>query len=66
MECSQRQATHPDYLTVELVSDLPDSASVVIDRQSTDWTAVCRLIVADANGAHGEPCAESLAISSPV
>jgi len=57
MECSARQATHPDFLTVELVSDQPESASVVIDRHAPVWTATCRLIVPDAHGAHGEPCA---------
>jgi len=59
MECSARQATHPDFLTVELVSDQPESASVVIDRHAPVWTATCRLIVPDAHGAHGEPCAQS-------
>jgi hypothetical protein len=58
MECTERQATFPGYLTVELLSDLPDSASVVIGGRAADWTATCRLIVADTIGAHGEPCAE--------
>lgn len=57
--CSERQATFPGYLTVELLSDQPESASVVIDRHAPDWTATCRLIVPDAHGAHGEPCAQS-------
>jgi hypothetical protein len=58
MICSERQATHPDFLTIELMPALPGSASVVIDRHRADWTATCRLIVADENGAHGERCAE--------
>lgn len=58
MQCSQRQATHPGYVTVELVPRLPEEVSVVIDRQTAEWTATCRLIVPDADGAHGEPCAE--------
>ena len=57
--CSHRQATWPGYLTVELVSDQPESASVVIDHRTADWTATCRLIVPDATGAHGETCAGS-------
>jgi hypothetical protein len=57
MQCSQRQANHPDYLTVELVSERPENASVVIDR-SAEWTATCRLIVPDATGAHAEACAD--------
>ena len=56
--CSARQRNLPGVITVELVSDLPDEASVVIDRQTAEWTANCRLIVRDDNGAHGEPCAE--------
>ena len=58
MECSERQATSPHALTVELVSDQPESASVVIDRSREDWIATCRLIVPDATGWHGEPCEE--------
>ena len=58
MTCSARQATLPDYITVELVSDQPEAAAVVIDRHAADWTARCRVIVPDANGAHGEACAE--------
>ena len=57
MECSPRQRTFPAFITVELVSDQPDSVSVVIDRQNAEWTAQCRLIVPDAEGAHGEACA---------
>jgi hypothetical protein len=59
MECSDRQRTFPDVLTVELVSAEADSASVVIDGRTADWTATCRLIVATANGAHSEHCAGS-------
>jgi len=58
MVCSARQRSLPGVITVELVSDLPDEASVAIDRQTAEWTANCRLIVRDDNGAHGEPCAE--------
>ncbi|HEX6475009.1 MAG TPA: hypothetical protein VF114_07995 [Candidatus Limnocylindria bacterium] len=56
--CSHRQATFPGFLTVELVPHHPSAASVVIDQHDPGWTASCRLIVADSNGAHGEPCAE--------
>ena len=58
MPCSARQASLPGYHTVELVSDKPEAASVVIDSRSADWVATCRLIVPDDNGAHGEHCAE--------
>ena len=51
MECSDRQATFPGYITVELVSDQPESASVTIDQRDTEWTATRRLIVPDENGA---------------
>jgi hypothetical protein len=57
--CSDRQATVPGYMTVELVSDQPESASMVIDRSRAEWSATCHLIVREADGAHGEPCAES-------
>ncbi|HET6744839.1 MAG TPA: hypothetical protein VFH90_03210 [Candidatus Limnocylindria bacterium] len=57
MICSARQASFPDFITVELVSDPPE-ASVVIDRHAAEWTATCRVIVPDANGAHGEQCAQ--------
>jgi hypothetical protein len=56
--CSARQSRFPGYVTVELVSDQPESAYVVLDRESEEWTATCRLIVADEDGAHGERCAE--------
>ena len=60
MECSERQAKFPGYLTVELVSDQPEAASVVIDHRTGDWSVVtCRVIVPDAHGAHGERCAAS-------
>jgi hypothetical protein len=59
MICSERQRNHSGAITVELVSDLPEDASVVIDRQAARWTARCRLIVPDDNGAHTEPCAEA-------
>ncbi|HKO32491.1 MAG TPA: hypothetical protein VJY85_01975 [Candidatus Limnocylindria bacterium] len=57
--CSERQATFRGYVTVELVSDQPESASVVIDGSNADWSATCLLSVPDAHGAHGERCAES-------
>ena len=58
MICSERQASHPDFLTIELLPELPESASVVIERQSARWTASCRLIVADEHGPHAERCAD--------
>ena len=56
--CSQRQGTFPGFLTVELIPHYPEAASVVIDHHDSEWTASCRLIVADADGAHGAPCEE--------
>jgi hypothetical protein len=58
MPCSARQANFPGYHTVELVSDQPEAASVVIDSRNPEWVATCRLIVPDEDGAHGEPCAD--------
>ena len=53
-------AKFPGYLTVELVSDQPEAASVVIDHRTADWSVVtCRVIVPDAHGAHGERCVAS-------
>jgi hypothetical protein len=56
MECSARQASFPGFVTVELSSDQPEAASVVIDMTEAEWTASCRLIVPDDSGAHGEAC----------
>lgn len=58
MQCSARQANFPGFITVELLSEQPEAASVVIDMTGAEWTASCRLIVSDEDGnAHGEPCA---------
>ena len=56
--CPSTLAQDSGFITVDLVSDQPEAASVVIDRHNADWTATCVLTVRDANGAHGEPCAE--------
>ena len=56
--CRASLAQDPGFMTVDLVSEQPEAASVVIDRHDTHWTATCYLTVPDANGAHGEPCEE--------
>jgi hypothetical protein len=56
--CSARRNTDPRFITVELVSESPNAAFVVIERHDGDWTARCSVTVATANGAHGEPCAD--------
>ena len=56
--CSPRRATDLGFITVELESDQPEAVFVVIDRHNAEWTAMCSVTVPDANGAHGEACAE--------
>src|SRR5688572_19613552 len=54
--CSPRFANDPSYITVDLRSDQPEQAFVVIDLHAAEWTAECALTVRTADGAHGEPC----------
>ena len=56
--CPPRFATDARWLTVELVSDQPEAAFVVIDRRTGEWTPTCAVTVPDVDGAHREPCAE--------
>jgi hypothetical protein len=56
--CPPRLARDAGWLTVELVSDQPEAAFVVIDRHTPEWTAECAVTVATATGAHGEACAQ--------
>ena len=56
--CLARFADDPRWITVDLPTDEPDWAFVVIDRNGARWTAECALTVRDADGSHGEPCAE--------
>jgi hypothetical protein len=41
--CPATLAQDPGFITVDLVSDQPESASVVFDRRNAEWTARCFL-----------------------
>lgn len=56
--CLLTLAHDQGFITVDLVSDRPEMAFVVINRHNANWTASCALTVPDASGAHGESCAE--------
>jgi hypothetical protein len=55
--CPATLVNDQGFITVDLVSDQPETAFVVIDRRHAEWSAICAVTVRDANGAHGEPCA---------
>jgi hypothetical protein len=57
--CQARFANDPRWITVDLPTDEPAWAFVVINRSGANWTAECALTVRDEHGSHGEPCEEA-------